>query len=256
MPPESPAVAGFVDKWLRREPGFVQACLFVARPQRALFSHWGALLYCLREAAFELSDPSLRSAKSDWWAQELVSLAQGKPSHPLASALVEHAEAPWTELSMALLHTASQHEQTALDTDAAIAQVQPLATAMVAVEAVLLGGTAGAEVARFAAIHLLSQRLLIGQTADDAGRVPLQLLARHQISRSAIREGTAAAAVAGYAQELLLAAPARDGDAPLFRRMQWVLDRAVLKRLSNRRAAPARPGMGSLWRLWRAARQV
>lgn len=255
MPPESPAVAGFIDKWLQREPAFVQAGLFVAPPQRALFSHWGALLYCLREAAFELSDPSLRIAKSGWWAQELLAIAQGKPSHPLASALLEHGEAPWSELSMALLQAASQHEHTARDTDDAIAQVQPLAAAMVAVEAALLGGEPGSAATRCAAIHLLSQRLLIGQAADDAGRIPLQLLARHQVSRSAIREGAAAAAVADYAQELLLAAPVQDANAPLMRRMQWVLDRAVLKRLAKRQPAPARPGMGSLWRLWRAARR-
>src|SRR3546814_10513002 len=78
MPAETPAVAGFIDKWLQREPAFVQASLFVAPAQRALFAHWGALLFCLREAAFELSEPSLRIAKSGWWAQELLALAQGR----------------------------------------------------------------------------------------------------------------------------------------------------------------------------------
>ncbi|MDP1698586.1 MAG: hypothetical protein Q8L45_12520 [Xanthomonadaceae bacterium] len=255
MPTELSAAAGFVDKWLQREPAFVQASLFVAPAQRVLFAHWGALLFCLREAAFELSDPSLRVAKSSWWAQELLALAQGNASHPLANQLLEHAGAPWAALSMALLQAASHSDQTALDTDAAITQMQPLAAAMVAVEAALLGGEADCAATRWAALHLLSQRLLVGQATDDAGRIPLQLQARFQVSRSAIREGTAAAAVAGYAQQLLLAAPAGGVDAPLFRRMQWLLDRAVLKRLASGQPAPARPGMLSLWRLWRAARQ-
>jgi len=255
MPTELPAAAGFLDKWLQREPAFVQASLFVAPAQRALFAHWGALLYCLREAAFELSDPSLRVAKSSWWAQELLALAQGKASHPLTSELVVHAGAPWAELSMALLQAASYSDQAPLNTDDAITQMLPLAAAMMAVEAALLGGEAGSVATRWAAIHLLSQRLLVGQAADDAGRIPLQLQARFQVSRSAIREGTAGAAVAGYAQELLLAAPTDGVAVPLFRRMQWVLDRALLRRLANRQIAPTRPGMLGLWQLWRAARR-
>ncbi|PKM15233.1 MAG: hypothetical protein CVV12_09475 [Gammaproteobacteria bacterium HGW-Gammaproteobacteria-2] len=255
MPTELPAVAGFVDKWLQREPAFVQASLFVAPAQRALFAQWGALLYCLREAAFELSDPSLRVAKSSWWAQELLALARGNASHPLTRELVVHAAAPWSDLSMALLQAVSHSDQSAVDTDAAITQLQALAAAMVAVEAALLGGEAGAVATRWAAIHLLSQRLLVGQAADDAGRIPLQLHARFQVSRSAIREGTAGAAVASYAQELLLAAPADGVNVPLFRRMQWVLDRALLRRLANRQSVPARPGMLGLWQLWRAARR-
>lgn len=254
MPAEPSASAGFIDKWLQREPAFVQASLFVARDQRQLFAHWGALLFCLREAAFELSDPSLRLTKSAWWARELIAITTAQAQHPLAQAFAVHPQAPWPELSAALLHAAGDSEPAPHDSHAALAQMHTLASAMVAVEAALLGGTASASATRLAAIHLLAQRLWVGQSADDAGRVPLQLLARHQVSRSAIRDGKAAAAVADYAGELLLLAPADSAAVPLFRRMQWVLDRDVLACLAAGKPPRCKPGMRSLWRFWRAAR--
>lgn len=255
MRADSPAIAGFVDKWLQREPAFVQASAFVAPAQRALFAHWGALLFCLREAVFELSDPALRLAKSGWWAQELIAIAQSQAHHPLAQALMAYPDAPWAGLSAALLQSANTSEQSSLDTGEALAQMMPLATATVAVESALFGGEANVAAQQLAAVHLLAQRLWVGRAADDAGRVPLQLLARHQVSRSAIREGAAAAAISDFARELLRAAPAQSASLPLFRRMQWVLDRALLTCLGNGRAPPSRPDLLGLWRLWRAARR-
>jgi len=254
MATDSPT-AGFVEKWLQREPAFVQASLFVAPAQRTLFAHWGALLCCLREAAFELSDPSVRLAKSGWWAQELLAITQLQARHPLTQELMAYRGAPWVGLSAALLQTVGTGDQSSLDTGDALAQMMPLATATVAVEAALLGGEANAAAMRLAAVHLLAQRLWRGQTADDAGRVPLQLLARHQVSRSAIREGAAAAAIAEYARELLLAAPAQSTSAPLFRRMQWVSDRDLLARMAAGRPLGNKPGLRSVWQLWRAARR-
>lgn len=254
MPTDSPA-AGFVEKWLQREPVFVQASLFVAPAQRALFAQWGALLFCLREAAFELSDPSVRLTKSGWWAQELLAITQLQAQHPLTQELMAFPDAPWAGLSAALLQSASNSDRSVLDTGDALAQMMPLASATVAVEAALLGGEANAAAMRLAAVHLLAQRLWRGQTADDAGRVPLQLLARHQISRNAIREGAAAPAIAEYARELVLAAPESSASVPLFRRMQWVIDRALLTRLAKGRPPSSRPNMLALWHLWHAARR-
>lgn len=249
-----PGSAGFVEKWLQREPGFVPASLFVAAPQRALFAHWGALLFCLREAAFELRDPSVGLVKTGWWAQELLAIAQSRAQHPLSLSMIAHRDAPWSELSTALLQVASWREQSALDSTDALAQMMPLATAMVAVEAVLLGGEANAAAKQLAALHLLAQRLSVGQAADDAGRVPLQLLARHQVARSAIREGAAAAVIAEYAKELLRLAPAQRTALPMFRRVQWVLDRDLLERMASGRAPRKTPGLRCVWQFWRLAR--
>lgn len=255
MPTDAPAIAGFVEKWLHREPVFVQASLFVAPAQRVLFANWGALLFCLREAAFELSDPSVGLTKSGWWAQELLAITQLRAQHPLTQELMAYPGAPWAGLSAALLQSASNSDRSVLDTGDALAQMMPLASATVAVEAALLGGEANAAAMQLAAVHLLAQRLRVGQVADDAGRVPLQLLARHQVSRNAIREGAAAAAIAEYARELLLAAPEPSASAPLFRRMQWVSDRDLLARMSAGRPLRNKPGLRSVWQLWRAARR-
>jgi len=219
-----------------------------------LFAHWGALLFCLREAAFELSDPTLRLAKSSWWAQELLASGEAQARHPLTQVLMTHPDAPWAELSAALLQAAGNGDPSPHDACDALVQMQSLAAAMVGVEVALLGGVASTSATRLAAIHLLTQRLRVGQSADDAGRVPLQQLARHQVSRSAIRAGKAAAAVAAHAHELRLLAPADSAAAPLFRRLQWVLDRDFLGCLAAGKAPQRKPGMRSLWQLWCAAR--
>lgn len=252
-PRDDEAIAGFVHKWQAREPGMALAELFVAKAQRPRFRAWGALLHALREAAFELSDAGVRAAKSAWWAQELVAMAQGRPSHPIGVALLPLPTAPWQALAAALLEAASAEASAPVDGEHAVCQLRPLAEAIAAVETQVFACVDTPYGAESIAVHLLAQRLLVGQAADDAGRIPLHLLARHQLGRSAIREGGAGVAARDWARELLQREPARLFAAAPFRRMCWAQDRALLARLASGAPQPARPGLCDLWRIWRAA---
>lgn len=248
------AVAGFVDKWQAREPGMALAERFVAGGTRGVFRAWGALLHELRESAFELSDAQVRHAKSSWWAQELLAIGRGSPRHPLGSVLLNDAATPWTALASALIATVAVSDEPPLDGDHALQQMQPFAAAAAAVEAVLFGQADAGNAASAIAVHLLAQRLLVGRASDDAGRIPLHLQARHQIARQAIRDGGGDVAVRDWARELLTRMPVRIESDVGFRRMQWVHDRLLLRRLSVGSRHPSKPGLTALWQTWRAAR--
>lgn len=253
-PIATPAIAGFVDKWQVREPGMALAELFVAGGQRGVFRAWGALLHEVREAAFELSDAQVRFAKSSWWAQELLAIGQGSPGHPLGTALHGIAAAPWPALASALIATVATSDEAPVDTDHALRQMQPLAAATAAVEAALFGQADAGNAASAIAVHLLTQRLLVGRASDDAGRVPLHLLARHQIVRQTIREGGGEPALRDWASELASRMPRCIESGVAFRRMQSVHDLALLQRLAVGSRHPSRPGLAALWQTWRAAR--
>lgn len=232
----------------------VLAEVFVPVPQRQLFRAWGTLLYALREASCELSDHALRVAKSHWWAQELLAVENRRPAHPIGMALLPAVAAPWQALASALVQWATTQRDAPVDADHALAQMRPIATAIAATESALFGSHVVAPAGHAVAVHWLTQRLLVGRAAEDAGSIPLHVLARHQVSRSAIREGGAEQALRDWAHQLhTLSGPVEEG-AVVFRRMQCVQDRVVLECLAAGSAQPTRPGPRTLWRMWRAAR--
>lgn len=244
------AIEHFVAKWHRREPEMALAEVFCAPELRPRFRAWGALVHELREAAFELSDARVTAVKSQWWAEELVNLAQGRGRHPV-SAVLDAPALPWTALARALLDQA-QFDARPADAGQAIAQVMPLARALAEVEAGLFGASAAPETADAIAIHLLLQRLPAGLAAEDQARLPLNLLARHGLTAAQVAAGQGEALLCDWAQALAAAQPAASG--PLFRRLRTGFDRARLKRLAAGRgfAPPAAPL--SVWRAWRIAR--
>ena len=87
MTPAADPTAHFVDKWHRREPEMALAEVFCPPERRPVFRAWGALVHELREAAFELSDARVTAVKCQWWAEELLGLAQGRSRHPLTGPL-------------------------------------------------------------------------------------------------------------------------------------------------------------------------
>lgn len=246
-------VDGFVAKWRAREPEMGFAEPFCATALRPRFRAWGALLFELREAAFELSDTRVTAAKCAWWADELIALAQRRPRHPLTHALANAAAAPWAVLAQALVGAADAGGRPA-DRETAFAGVLPLAETLARVEAVLFEARADGATERSVAVHLLAQRLRFGLRAEDAGRVPLYLLARHAITADELPAGEGAAARRDWARELLEAAPSQLPGAAPFRRARAAFDRRELAALAAgidpRPAAP----LASLWQAWRAAR--
>lgn len=250
-----PAVAAFIAKWRVREPEMVYAEVFCPRPLRARFATWGALLFELRQAAFELSDVRLIEAKSAWWADELLRCAQGAPRHPLTQALVA-PQLPWNALAHGMLAMAHADASRPSDRDTALAAIAPMADGIAAVEAVLFDATSNVEASRAVAVHLLCERMRVGLAANDGGRVPLSLLARHGITGSMLAQPQGAPALSDWAAELASALPLDLGGAVLYRRTRAALDAWYLRELAAHRSHRAMPRLRALQLAWRAARST
>lgn len=258
--------AHFVDKWLAREPEMRFALLFcpavaakrnarAGESVRTPFEDWGALLHELRESLFELSDARVSAVKTNWWAEELSGLADGRHRHPLSASLVQFPEAghaPWPALARRL----AEHDfegPRAGDTPAAIAELMPLAGALLDAEAALFGGESDVESARSVAVHWLLQRLPNGLPGADQGRVPMHLLARYGLTTGQLDAAGADALLRDWSGELLAATPAALPGASFLRRSRHRFDRARLARLAaGQGGEPSAPL--SLWRAWRVAR--
>jgi len=252
---DAPAVAAFVAKWRLREPEMVYAEVFCARPLRIRFAAWGALLFELREAAFELSDARLIEAKSAWWADELMRCAQGAPRHPLTQALAV-LQLPWNGLAHGMLAMAHADGSRPVDRDAALAAIAPFAEGIATVEAALFDATMASDASRMVAVHLLCERLRVGLAASDGGRIPLSLLARHAIAGSVLAGPEGASAVADWAAELAAAQPSDVAGLALYRATRSAFDTWFLRELATGHAHRALPRLRALRMAWQAARQA
>jgi hypothetical protein len=252
---DAPAVAAFVAKWRMREPEMAYAEVFCARALRARFAAWGALLFELREAAFELSDARLVEAKSAWWADELLRCAQGAPRHPLTQAIAA-PQLPWNGLAHGMSAMAHADASRPVDRDAALAAIAPLAEGIAMVEAALFDATMASEASRMVAMHLLCERLRVGLAASDGGRVPLSLLARHAIVGSALADPSGVPAVVDWAAELAATQPSDVAGVALYRATRSAFDTWFLRELATGHPHRALPRLRALRLAWHAARQA
>lgn len=243
----------FVAKWHRREPEMALAEVFCPAPLRPRFRAWGALVHELREAAFELSDARVTAVKSQWWAEELLRLAQGKDRHPV-SAHLGLPLLPWSRLARGLLEV-SESESRPADTAAALARMKPLAETLAVIEAGVFEAASAAPTPAIA-VHLLLQRLPTGLASDDQGGLPMNLLARHGMTAAQVAAGEGGPLLRDWAGELLDALPLPAAGVPLFRRHRIEFDRARLRRLATGKGFDPPPAPASLWRAWRTARRT
>lgn len=250
--PGNDAIEHFVAKWQRREPEMAQAEVFCPPAHRQRYRAWGALLHELREAAFELSDARVAEVKSQWWAEELLGLAEGRSRHPVTAPL-QTATAPWQALVHALLGL-SQHQARPGDTPAALARLTPLAAAIAAIEARLFDAPQVPQDADAVAVHLLLFRLPEGLASDDQAGLPMSLLARHGLSAAEVAAGRGKALLRDWAGELLAVLPPAKSHGSQFRRLRAGFDRARLARLANGRGFDPPGPFATLLRAWRLAR--
>lgn len=239
-----------VGKWHRREPEMALAEVFCPAAERQRFRAWGALLFELREAMFELSDARVAAVKCGWWAETLIALQQGQGRHPLTEVLLG-VPAPWPALARALValpHDAARPS----DTAEAVGHLLALSGALAEVEAGLFAAAPAAAPA--IAVHLLLQRLPAGLGAEDGARIPLHLLARHQLTTEALPTAQSAPLLRDWARELDAQLPSRLPGVCLYRRLRCAFDGARLQRLAAGRGFAPPPAALSVWRGWRAAR--
>lgn len=239
-----------VGKWHRREPEMAMAEVFCPARERERFRAWGALLFELREAVFELSDPRVTAVKTGWWAETLLALGKAQGRHPLTEALLG-VSAPWSVLARAVLEAPQQPSRPG-DGEAALAGVRSLAQAIAEVEAALFAAQPAP--ADAVAVHVLLQRLPAGLSAEDAGRVPLHLLARHQLRSEDLPGTRSEPLLRDWAGELRARLPARLSGVCLYRRLRCAFDAARLQRLATGRGFAPPPAFSTVWRGWRAAR--
>lgn len=252
--PRTDAIEHFVAKWQRREPEMAQAEVFCPPALRQRYRAWGALLHELREAAFELSDARVAEIKSQWWAEELLGLAEGRSRHPVTAPLQAQADAPWQALVHALL-ALPQHDARPGDTGASLARLAPLAEAISMTEARLFDARPAPCDADAIAVHLLLFRLPEGLASEDQAGLPMNLLARHGLRAAEVAAGQGEALLRDWAGELLAALPTADSHDSQFRRLRTGFDRARLARLAKGRGFDPPGPFATLLRAWRLARR-
>lgn len=233
--------------------------VFCVRLQRARFALWGALLFELREAAFELSDARPTEAKCAWWADEALRCAQDAPRHPLTQALAA-PQLAWNAIARGMIAMAQADGSRPANRDAAMAGVAPLAEGIATVESGLFESVQAVnadvkDASRAVAVHLLGERLRTGIVAADGGRVPLSLLARHAIASSILAHPQGTPAVRDWAAELAAALPAHLGGSPLYRRSRAAFDGWFLNARAAGNDRQAVPALRALRLAWRSARE-
>lgn len=248
------AAAHFVAKWLAAAPEMQFARLFCPAPVRQRFDAWGALLHELQQARIATRDASVAMAKTAWWSDELRALAGGSPRHPLTLA-VRGIDAPWPALARALLAGAEAGDPFPGDVHASLAQLQPVATAVAEVEGALFDSRETADAARAMAVHWRLHALPRGLSGDDGAGLPMDLLARHALTRERLGEALPAGLLRDWAVALADALPRAAPGAPLSTQARLRFDRRRLARLAKRGDVfDAGAGPGLLWQAWRAGR--
>lgn len=222
---QSIALDSFLDKWRNRWPEWTVAEPFIPERHRSLTLAWFSLLQEFEDIMNIAGDPLPADAKLAWWQQELRDWSEQRSRHPLGR-LLEPVHAPWATLADNVSAVQAARERP-VTLDAALAQLQPFAEALVQVEAALFGRAARHD-ARAVAVQWLAARL---HAAASAHPVELD--------------------VAQWRAQLLQQWPAKAALARPHR---------VWSRLARLRLVREHAGMGAyapplqqLWHSWRAA---
>jgi len=266
-------VASFVVKLEQAYPELRVAGPLLARQAPKLLAFEG-IAHELLQATFHLPDSAAAVGKLQWWSEELQRHGAGEARHPLTRFLDTGAATPVTADALApLLATAVQRHDAAPPADLA-AQLSACEPAFLAVErlrASLLGSSpaAIAPQARLGALsHLLRQlaRLPLDGN-DDTSAVPMQLLARHQMQRSALsqpgnaRDNVAREQVAAIGTALGALAESLHASAGWLARLRWRCENWRARPLPSGDAFPVlwsrldRAPWNTAWLAWRELRR-
>jgi phytoene synthase len=271
MPPEDAAFASFERKWLEANPEQATVAVFLAPDERRRVGAFGSLVHELEQTTFGVREPQVAAVKLNWWRQELTAAAPGKPRHPIARELFDDerarsvGEALWTNLIDGALAQLDSGAASALDDSISTlaAFYRPVASleATLAAEATV---RSDANARLWISAHLLRSA---AQPGHDRS-IPLDLLARHGLARSALAEPSPARSALlrdylGLVQDEIDAALAQAPQASLGRRVRARLDlelAAKARAAADPSAVLARhPGLRrwrSLWLSWREARRM
>ncbi len=266
------ALASFVAKWSLAQPELPLALRFCPASIRPFVSAFACLSNELAHSAFHIVEPEVATTKLNWWAEELAGLSLGKPRHPLTEVLAgfEPIRKIHANQWAAVINGGFYQRQTepASSLDALLASYLRLLAPLAEIEANLYAKLGAHELTPAASLSrcLHEAGRLDELLARDRLPLPLELLARHQLSRAdllqpserrslALREHFAALAAG-------LEAIDRNGLSPL------AAMRLSADQQRSRRAARAldplaestrdldRLPLSSVWTGWRAARRM
>ena len=267
------AFASFEEKWLAANPEQATVALFLAPAARLRASAFGCLIHELEQAAFGLREPQVAEAKIQWWRQELLAASGGKPRHPISAVLFADPQAAKVDAPdwMALCDgaIAMRHVGAASDLESLLSDYSALYAPVARIEAALFDAPVAATTAMarlWAISHLLLALRHLVADAPERLPVPLDLLARHELTRAELAEATPqrAGLVRDFLDWLataLQSALAETPCAPLARRVRARLDLALMQNalsaddpLSAAITLPGAARWKALWWSWREAR--
>jgi len=270
MPPDDAAFASFERKWLEANPEQATVAVFLTADDRRRASAFGSLVHELEQTTFGVREPQVAAVKLNWWRQELIAAAAGTPRHPVACELSDDERARsiggafWSNLiDGALAQLDSAAASTLDDSISMLAQFYRPVASLEAALAAEETTQSDANARLWINAHLLLSAAQLGH--DRA--IPLDLLARHGLARSALAEPSPARSALlrdylGLVQDGIDSALAQAPRASLGRRVRARLDRELAAK-ARAAADPSailagHPGLRrwrSLWLSWREARR-
>lgn len=197
--PEAPsAFVSFEQKWLDANPDQAAVAVFLPQPLRLRAAAFACLVYELEQAAFHLPEAQVAGAKLAWWMQELALAVDGQSRHPITQALFADATvraadpALWRALTEGAL--AQLDRAPAVSLDELLAQFEPFHVAVAHAESALFcAGAANIDAnAALRTISHLLRELPEPTGVEERSLLPLNLLARHGMTRENLSEATSA----------------------------------------------------------------
>jgi 15-cis-phytoene synthase len=271
MPPEDAAFASFERKWLEANPEQATVAVFLSPDERRRASAFGSLVHELEHTTFAVREPQVAAVKLNWWRQELIGASAGTPRHPITRELFDDERARsiaapfWTNLiDGALAQLDAGPSSTLVDSISTLAMVyRPVAS----IEAALAAEEPARNEAN-ARLWISAHLLQAAARPGDDRAIPLDLLARHGLARSALIEPSPGRSALlcdylGLVQDEIDDALTQGPRGSLGRRVRARLDRELAAK-ARAAADPAAmlagyPGLRrsrSLWLSWREARRI
>ncbi|UXI70037.1 hypothetical protein [Tahibacter amnicola] len=264
------AIDSFVAKLVQAYPELPVARLFLSAALRERTMATECLLHELMQTTLHVHEPVVVGTKLRWWQEECERLNARQGRHPISLPLQESAATIDVAACADLVLVAMSRHSAPPPADFAAqrAQVEPVFTALADIEASALGQRidtgATARARGLSYLFRETARAPVAEDDDPLG-LPLNRLARHQLTRPALREDTVARNDACREQlaDLASAMDALDvGRCSYFTRLRLRMDRRrIAAILKAPRPFPAaweqlnRSPLSAVWTAWREARR-
>jgi len=194
------AFGSFEEKWLQANPEQAIVAVFLPLRQRRPGSAFGCLINEIEETIFAIREPQVAAAKLNWWRDGLARAAAGHARHPVTHELFTVAGAArdlqWSSLvdgALRLLDPATP--SSIADAFSTLGIFYGVVAKLEAelLDANIAAGDADADLWSSARLLSLAARV---DRQPERSPLPLDLLARHGLTRAGLVEPCAARSAA------------------------------------------------------------